>query len=57
MAERPPKKPATGRGLLRLVCYVHPDEHAALEEYARRKHVSGAEVVRRALRSFLKVED
>ena len=50
-------KPATGRGLLRIVAYIHPDEHEAMQAYAARRGVSQGEVVRRALRKFLGVED
>jgi hypothetical protein len=52
-----PKKAATGRGLLRIVAYVHADEHEALVEFARRQRVSQGEVVRRALRKFLRIAD
>ena len=57
MAERPPKKPATSRGLLRIVVYVHPDELEAVQSYAGKRGVSQGEAVRRALRKFFKLPD
>lgn len=54
---RPKPRPTVGRGLVREVSYLHPDEEAALTDYAERKMVSKAEVIRRALRAFLGVED
>lgn len=50
-------RPTIGRGLVREVAYLHPDEEAALGNYAERKRLSKSEVIRRALRSFLGVED
>ena len=50
-------RPTVGRGLVREVSYLHADEEAALVEYAARKKVSKAEVIRQALRAFLGVED
>jgi len=42
---------------LRIVAYVHADEHAALVEAARRERVSQGEIVRRSLRKYLRVPD
>lgn len=64
MAARPAAKkgkrrprPTVGRGLVREVSYLHPDEETALVNYAARKRISKAEVIRQALRAFLGVED
>ncbi len=43
--------------LVRLVAYVFEDEDAALEQEAKRKRTSKSEIVRRALRKFLGMED
>ncbi len=43
--------------LVRLVAYVFEDEDAALEQEARRKRTSKSEIVRRALRELLRLED
>ncbi len=43
--------------LVRLVAYVFEDEDAALEKEAKRQRTSKSEIVRRALREFLKIED
>jgi hypothetical protein len=51
------RKPATARGLIREVCYLHPDEVEALMRRAEAKRVSKSEVMRRALRAYLGVED
>jgi hypothetical protein len=51
------RRPATQRGLFRESVYLHPDELAAVEEYARRKRCSKTEVLRRAARAFLGIED
>jgi Ribbon-helix-helix protein, copG family len=51
------RKPATARGLIREVCYLHPDEVEALVRRAEAKRVSKSEIIRRALRSYLGVED
>ncbi len=42
---------------IRLVAYVFEDEDAALEKEAKRRRTSKSEIVRRALRQFLKIED
>jgi hypothetical protein len=51
------RKPATGRGLVREVSYLHPDEAEALKKRADLKRVSKAEIIRRALRAYLDIED
>jgi hypothetical protein len=55
--EKPAKKPATGRGLYREVSYLHADEAVALAKAAERERCSKAEIIRRAVRSFLGIED
>ena len=59
MARKKPKKrkPATGRGLLREVAYLHADEAEALEEEARRRRCSKSEVIRRLIREHFGIED
>ena len=61
MATRKPKastrEPATGRGLYRESIYLHGDELAAVEEYAKRKRRSKAEGIRRAVRACFEIED
>ena len=51
------RKAATARGLVREVSYLHPDEAAALEARAEIKRVSKSEIIRRALRAYLGIED
>ncbi len=53
----PKDKPEKDPELVRLVAYVFEDEDAALEQEAKRKRTSKSEIVRRALREFLKIED
>ena len=48
-AKAPAREPATGRGLYRESIYLHADELAAVEEYAKRKRCSKAEAIRRAV--------
>lgn len=55
--DREERKPATARGLVREVSYLHPDEAEALKKRAELKRVSKAEIIRRALRSYLGIED
>ena len=47
----------TGPRLNRLVAYVHDDEFRAVVDAARRQRVSRGEIVRRALRKYLRIED
>ncbi len=42
---------------IRLVAYVFEDEDAALEKEAKRKRTSKSEIVRRALRRYLGLEE
>ncbi len=56
-AKAPAREPATGRGLYRESIYLHGDELAAVEEYARKKRCSKAEAIRRAVRAFFEIED
>ncbi len=51
------RKPATGQGLFREVSYLHEDEAQALAERARKERASKAEIIRRALRAYLGIED
>lgn len=55
--DREERKPATARGLIREVSYLHPDEAEALEKRAELKRVSKSEIIRRALRAYLGIED
>jgi hypothetical protein len=50
------RKPATARGLIREVCYLHPEEVEGLARRADLKMVSKSEIMRRALRSYLGIE-
>jgi hypothetical protein len=54
---RPDRRPATTRGLIREVSYLHPDEEEALVKQAEQKRCSKAEIIRRALRAYLGIED
>ena len=51
------RKPSTGRGLWREISYLHQDEMEALVERAKKERTSKAEVIRRALRAYLGIED
>jgi len=42
---------------VREVAYLHDDEEKALAEHAERRGLSKSEVIRRALRKYLGVED
>jgi hypothetical protein len=55
--DREERKPSTARGLVREVSYLHPDEAEALKKRAELKRVSKAEIIRRALRAYLGIED
>ena len=52
-----PRKPATSRGLIREVTYLHADEEEALVLRALKERVSKAEILRRAARRYLGIED
>jgi hypothetical protein len=51
------RRPATTRGLIREVSYLHPDEAEALAKRAEMKRVSKSEIIRRALRAYLGIAD
>ena len=51
------KTTVTKTGLIRFVAYVHPDERQALRRAAFEREVSASEIVRKALRAYLDVED
>jgi hypothetical protein len=53
----PKRRPFTSRGLIREVSYLHPDEAEALARRAQEKRLSKSEVIRRALRRYLGIED
>jgi hypothetical protein len=46
-----------GTNLVREVSYLHEDEAEALAKRAKRERCSKAEVIRRALRAYLGIED
>jgi Ribbon-helix-helix protein, copG family len=52
-----PRKPFTGRGLIREVSYLHEDEARLLEARSEKERCSKAEIIRRALRAYLGIED
>ena len=59
----PPKKDKRKRrkfktrgGLIREVSYLYEDEEKALEAAAQAKRCSKSEVIRRALRCYLRIE-
>jgi hypothetical protein len=54
---RSDRRPATTRGLIREVSYLHADEEDALVKQAAAKRCSKAEIIRRALRAYLGIED
>jgi hypothetical protein len=51
------REPMPGRRLYRESVYLHEDEMRAVETYALRKRCSKAEVLRRAVRAFFRIED
>ena len=51
------RKPFTSRGLVREVSYLHEDEVTALAVRAKKERTSKAEIIRRALRAYLGIED
>ena len=53
IVDEPEKDPE----LVRLVAYIFEDEDAALAQEAKRKRTSKSEIVRRALRRYLGIED
>jgi Ribbon-helix-helix protein, copG family len=46
-----------GTNLVREVSYLHEDEARALALRARKERASKAEIIRRALRAYLGIED
>lgn len=60
-AKKPPAKrarePMPGRRLYRESVYLHEDEMAAVEAEARRQRCSRAEILRRTVRAYFKIED
>jgi hypothetical protein len=46
-----------GTNLIREVSYLHEDEARALTERAAKERASKAEIIRRALRAYLGIED
>jgi Ribbon-helix-helix protein, copG family len=54
---REKQKHTTKGGLTRETAYLYEDEEKALENRASRERCSKSEVIRRALRSYLSVED
>ena len=51
------RKPYTSRGLFREIAYLHADEAEGLEARAKKERASKAEIIRRALRAYLGIED
>jgi hypothetical protein len=51
------RKRFAGTNLVREVSYVHEDEARALDERATKERTSKSEIIRRALRAYLGIED
>ena len=51
------RKRFAGTNLVREVSYLHEDEAEALAKRAKKDRCSKAEVIRRALRAYLGIED
>ena len=51
------RKHTTRGGLTRETAYLYPDEERSLEERAAKERCSKSEVMRRALRAYLGIED
>lgn len=51
------RKRFAGTNLVREVSYVHEDEARALDERAKKERTSKSEIIRRALRAYLGIED
>ena len=51
------RKRFAGTNLVREVSYVHVDEARALDERAKKERTSKSEIIRRALRAYLGIED
>ncbi len=56
MAKEDQERKSATPHLVREVAYVHRDEAQALVEAAKRERCSKAEIIRRALRAYLKIE-
>lgn len=54
---RPRQKHTTSGGLTRETAYLYDDEEKALEERAAKERCSKSEIMRRALRAYLGIED
>jgi metal-responsive CopG/Arc/MetJ family transcriptional regulator len=51
------RKRFAGTNLVREVSYVHEDEARVLAERAKKERTSKSEIIRRALRAYLGIED
>jgi hypothetical protein len=49
------KKSLTRGGLVRVQSYLYGDEMAAVEKAAKRERCSQSELIRRAVRAYLKI--
>jgi predicted transcriptional regulator len=56
-APRERRKFTTKGGLTRETCYLFDDEQEALEQRAKKERTSKSEIMRRALRAYLGIED
>ena len=56
-APRSKQKHVTRGGLTRETAYLYDDEEGALEQRAAKERCSKSEIIRRALRAYLKIED
>lgn len=54
---RPRQKHITKGGLTRETAYLYEDEEIALEARAAKERCSKSEIMRRALRAYLGIED
>ncbi len=53
--DEPTRRKGQRGAMIRRVSYLWPDEDAALRKEAEDKEVSAGEVIRRALRAYLKL--
>lgn len=51
------RKRFAGTNLVREVSYVHEDEAQVLAERAKKERTSKSEIIRRALRAYLGIEE
>ena len=56
-APRPRQKHTTKGGLTRETAYLYDDEEMALEERATKERCSKSEIMRRALRAYLGIDN